>query len=775
MQLNQYLLEMKRVVLPLFILLIGCFYSFGQTLISGQIHGEDGPVAFATVGLKGLSTGTSADEDGYFELRDLAPGSYTLLISAVGYRVYQQSLTLAGNEQLRLGQIKIIEDVLGLEEVVVTGTMKETFVSDSPIKVDVITSKFLEINVAPTNIVESIAMVNGVEEVIECGVCGTNSIRINGLEGPYTAVLMDGTPMFGNLASVYGLNGIPASIIDRIEVIKGPSSTLYGSEAVAGVINIITKDPAKQPLFTADVRGTTHKESFGNFGYAPKLGKWDGYVGLDYGYINDFHDANGDGFGDLVNMDKIALFTKWSRQRSDFKKSFIAAKYYFEDRRNGVEDFVRNRAYRQLRGSGRIYGESIYTNRFELFGTQEFGDQESFKLDFSLSHHRQNSYYGTDFYEAHQNIAYANLLWYKSPGNHQLVVGATMRYQNYDDNTVATERSSQNNTSNNPNNQFIPGVFAQDEWRPSEYFSLLTGSRLDYYQEHGLIFAPRLNAKFKPGDWTTFRLNFGTGFRIVNLFTEDHAFVTGQRTVEILEDLSPERSYNITLNFNHIYTLGNGQGTFDVDAFYTYFSNKIIPDYDTPGKIVYSNSDGHAISKGIGINLSQRFLFPLSINLGFTLQDVTQNGISHTGEVQRTGIEFAPRYSGTGAINYRWKQPDLIFAWSFNLTGPMQLPEVFDLDGQGQPLLYPRPTRSNPYSIHNFQLSKQFKERNFSIYAGLANIFDLRQRVSPLVGYNDPNTAVGFSDHFDTVYAYAPLHGREFYLGFRWNTGKRSK
>ena len=120
--------------------------------------------------------------------------------------------------------------------------MKESFLSVSPVKVDVVTQKFLK-KVATANVMEVIENVNGLQKQINCGVCGTNDIHINGMEGPYTLVLINGMPIMSSLSTVYGLNGIPTSLIKQIEIIKGPSSTLYGTEAVAGVINILTKDP----------------------------------------------------------------------------------------------------------------------------------------------------------------------------------------------------------------------------------------------------------------------------------------------------------------------------------------------------------------------------------------------------------------------------------------------------------------------------------------------------------------------------------------------------
>ncbi|MEO1256762.1 MAG: TonB-dependent receptor, partial [Bacteroidota bacterium] len=354
-------------------------------------------------------------------------------------------------------------------------------------------------------------------------------------------------------------------------------------------------------------------------------------------YINDFDDENNDGFSDNINMDRISLFSKWDIHRPSGKKFTISGKYFYEDRRNGVQEFLTDRNYRELRGSDEIYGESIYTNRLELLGTYEFATSEDIKLDYSLSTHDQDSYYGADFYQASQNIAFGNFIWNKSLGDHKVTSGITTRYQTYDDNTVATE----SNGANKPDNQFIPGIFTQDEWIISGRFTALGGIRIDHYEKHGLMPAPRLNLKFKPSSWTTIRSNFGTGFRIVNLFTEDHAFVTGQREVIIEEELRPEESYNVSLNFNHIYTFGESQGMIDIDAFYTYFTNKITPDYETDGEIRYANTDGFAVSRGIGINIQQELSFPLSFNVGVNIQEVTE---TENGETRQ--IEFAPAWTG---------------------------------------------------------------------------------------------------------------------------------
>ena len=768
-----YLKQSLNLLVSLVLPSILCLSSaYAQSVIKGKLLSKGEGIPFAHVVLLDTEFGATTDENGKFEIKDVADGTYSFYASAVGYKHFKKEITIKNSTSVDFGKIELEEDVFGLEEVVVTGTMKETYISASPIKVDVITSKFLEKNTPATNIVEGITMVNGVQEVVACGVCYTNSISINGLPGAYTAVLMDGAPIYGNLASVYGLNGIPAPIIERFEVIKGPVSTLYGSEAVAGVINIITKDPQYQPKLSLDFMTTTHLESFGNVALAQKVGKWNGYVGLNYAYMNHYIDQNDDGFGDMIGMDRLSGFTKWSYKQKNNKKFTIAGKYYYEDRRNGVRDFFEDRNYRDLRGNDSIYGESIYTKRIEAFGTWELPTKQNFKLDYSLSLHDQDSYYGSDHYTADQKIGFTNFTWSKTNGRHQLLTGVTTRLQSYDDNTIATGDTINGVFKNNPDDQVIPGIFLQDELLVSEKLTALIGGRLDYYDAHGVIGSPRLNLKYKPSDWTTFRLNFGTGFRIVNLFTEDHAFVTGQRTVELVGDLKPERSFNFSLNMNHLFTVKESSGMLDVDLFYTYFTNKIIPDYETTGKIIYSNTDGFAVSQGIGVNWTQNLSIPLKWNIGVNFQSVVETE-KEDGVENSRDVEFAPDYTGIFILNYTWKKHKLEFAYNTRVTGPMALPEVYDIDGQGNTRSSSRPTESDIFTTHDFQITKNYPKRNLSIYAGIQNIFNTIQGYSPLVGYNDPNAAPGFSDQFDTSYAYGSLQSREFYLGVRWSLGRK--
>lgn len=764
---------MKTLVQLLLLLVITNPLWAQQGSIKGRILNSDAEAVIAAnvILLQDSITtnlGATTDLDGSFEIKEIPAGTYTLQTSYVGFATYNTVVQIENNA-LDLGLIRLTPTSGNIEEVVVTHKGANIF---TPTKVaptvavkHVVSPAALEKITAPTNLIEAVALVNGVQEEVACGVCFTNTISINGLPGQYTSVLIDGTPMYGNLASIYALNGLPTTMIDRIEITKGPSSTVFGSEAVAGVINVITKNPKTEPLISLDIMGTSHLESFNNFSIAGTVGKFSGMAGISHAYIGANHDDNGDGFGDIINLDRVSAFAKLTMKRPKNRRFSIFARYYYEDRRNGLLEYVKDRNYLRLRGDDQIYGESILTNRWEVLGTYDLPTQEYFKLDYSFSGHYQDSYYGSDHYVATQYVGFTNFNWNKYIKGHGLTAGLTLRYQYYDDNTVATIDST---TGNAPQHQFIPGLFIQDAWDISKKVAILFGCRIDYYKDHNVIPAPRFNIKYKPNIWTTFRLNFGTGFRVVNLFTEDHAFITGNRQVEVAEQLRPETSYNGSLNFNYVFTMGPSQGSINVDGFYTYFTNAIFPDYDTPHKIVYKNLNGYAQTRGFSVSYNQQFKFPLAFSLNYNMQWADQTNIDEQGIKTTNPLEYSPLYTGSLVINYNIKKWQLNIAYTGRLIGPMQLPEVYDLDVNGNPVATTRPTTSQPFSLHNIQVTKDFKKLNLSIYVGVQNLLDYRQRVSPLVGYNDPNAQPGFSNYFDTAYAYSPIHGREFYLGIRW-------
>ncbi|WP_395632659.1 TonB-dependent receptor plug domain-containing protein [Flavobacterium sp.] len=648
-----------------------------------------------------------------------------------------------------------------LDEVVISGTLKAVKRLENPVPVEVITTTFLKQN--PTsNVFDALQNVNGLRPQNNCNVCGTGDIRINGLDGPYTMVTIDGMPIVSALGTVYGLSGIPNSMMEKIEVVKGAASSLYGSEAVGGLINIITKKTKKNSFFAADMFTTSWLENNIDLGYnTPITKKIDALFGVNYFYYNNPIDDNNDNFTDIAIQNRISFFSKWNVNRSSGKEFSIISRYLYEDRWGGEMQWNKS-----FRGGDEVYGESIYTSRFEILGKYQLPVKEKMYFQWSLIGHDQNSVYGNSFYLAHQKIAFGQFLWDKNVKNHSLLFGSAFRYQYYNDNTPATATSDHST---------IYSAFVQDDIKLTQKTGILLGARYDYNSAHGSIFTPRLAIKWKPTQDDILRLNFGTGFRVVNLFTEDHQALSGARDVVIVDNLAPETSYNVNLNYLKKYKLQDlGILNLELSSWYTYFTNRIFANYDlNPNQIVYDNLNGFSRVFGLSANADWITPFGLKATVGasyfdpFTVQD---------------GESFVPlfteKYALNWAINYEIPNWFLSFDYTGNLTGPIRLPLLSDLD--------PRREYSLPFSVQNIQLTFK-KFHHFEIYSGIKNIFDWTpNRGNPflIARANDPfDQNVQFDSNgnavpsatnpygltFDPTYAYGPNQGIRFFLGLRYH------
>jgi len=656
-----------------------------------------------------------------------------------------------------------------LNEVVISGTLKEVTKLESPVPVEVYTSKFFKANPTPS-IFEALQNINGVRPQLNCNICNTGDIHINGLEGPYTMILIDGMPIVSGLSTVYGLSGIPQALIDRVEIVKGPASTLYGSEAVGGLINIITKKTFNAPLLSADIFATSWGEVNTDLSAKINAGKGaQSLLGLNYFNYQSPIDNNKDGFTDVTLQNRISVFNKWSFERKDNRLFSLAARYVYEDRWGGEMNWAK-----KYRGGDEVYGESIYTKRWELFGNYQLPFKEKLVFSFSTNGHNQNSFYGDIPYMADQYIGFGQLTWNKELGDHDIVSGLAYRYTYYDDNTPATA-DFDNPDQNKATHTKLPGAFIQDEITLDTNNKVLLGLRYDYNSIHGSILTPRVNYKWNSVDKNNIvRLSFGNGYRVANVFTEDHAALTGAREVVFRNELKPETSWNGNVNFVKKIFVGSSFIGLDATAFYTYFNNKIIADYDAdPNKIIYDNLEGHAVSKGISLNIDIAFTNGLKILFGGTAMDVysKEAGI-------KTSQLFTEKFTGVWNVGYTIKNLGLTIDYTGNLYGPMRLPLLSEHD--------PRKEYSPWWSIQNIQLTKTFK-KGFEIYGGVKNLLNWTpNKGNPFIiaRSNDPfdrnvqfdanGQAIVTPDNpygltFDPSYVYGPNQGIRGFLGIRYN------
>ena len=774
----------RQITVLILALLINIHTSSAQQhTIMGDVSDSEETLPFlsliVTGGTNDTTIYTSSDLDGRFLVSKLLPGSYQVKTSSIRHESFSRSVVFTNQTEEEI-KIKLSIKQAVLDEIVITGTMSATSKTESPVPVEVYTPTFFKKNPTPS-IYEALQNVNGVRPQINCAVCNTGDIHINGLEGPYTMVLIDGMPIVSGLSTVYGLSGIPMSIIERVEVVKGPASTLYGSEAVGGIINVITKSANKTPVFSADVFGSSWGEISTDLATKVKLNKnVQTLLGVNLFNYNNRIDNNADGFTDLATQNRFSIFNKWNFKRKENRIFSLAARYYHENRFGGEMDWTK-----ENRGGTDVYGESIYTDRWELFGTYQLPIKEKVVFQFSANSHDQNSVYGDTWYLADQKIGFGQLTWNKPIGTkHDFLFGSAMRYTYYDDSTPATASADPINPTNQPTNTYLPGIFVQDEIAINKQNKVLLGMRYDYNSSHGSIFTPRANYKITSKNKNNIlRLSLGTGYRVVNVFTEEHAALTGSREVIVASNLNPETSYNGNINF--VKKIFSTKSDFylgiDASLFYTYFNNKIFADYDrNPNQIIYDNLNGFAVSNGASINFDLVYK-NLSLLLGSTLMDVYS-----VEEDIKARQKLTERFSGTWALSWKNKKIGLSLDYTGNFYSPMELPTLGPLD--------PRPLSSPWYSIQNIQVTKALG-KSAEIYGGVKNLLNWTpwRKLSNneiIARANDPfDKNVEFDDNgdavstpnnpngltFDPAYIYGPNQGIRGFLGIRLTLMKSKK
>lgn len=731
--------------------------------LTGKISDRLENLSYANIYIQNTKFGTSSNDEGYYQIKNIPSGTYKIVVSSIGYNTKTIEITFNKDEKI-IQNFSLVSDN-SLDEIVVSGNLKPVSKSASSVPVDVYSKSFFKKNPTPS-IFESLQNVNGVRPQLNCNVCNTGDIHINGLEGPYTFVLIDGMPIVSGLSTVYGLTGIPQALIQRVEVVKGPASTLYGSEAVGGIINIITKKPSNSPLLFVDSFSSSWEEINTDIGFKYNASKKiQGLLGINYFNYQNIIDNNNDNFTDLTLQNRISIFNKLNIERSNNKLFTIAFRYVYEDRWGGETNWNKS-----FRGTDLVYGESIYTSRWETFGTYELTTTKNIRLQFSANGHHQDSFYGTDSYKADQLIAFGQLVYNKKiKKKHDLLFGIAYRYTTYDDNTFATSESD--GLTNKPSIIHLPGVFIQDEMNLTNQHKLLIGARYDYNSLHGTIFSPRVNYKWNSkNNKNILRFSIGNGFRVANIFTEDHAALSGAREVVFEGELSPETSWNANLNYVKKISINNTLVSLDASGFYTHFNNRILPDYETdPNKIIYANLNGFSVSKGVSLNSDISFPLGLTMNIGATLMDV----YIHENNIKKRQL-LTESFSGVWSISYKIKKSRIKIDYTGNVYGPMKLPLLSELD--------PRKGVSPWYSIQNIQVTKNIGT-SWEMYGGIKNILNftparnsIARSFDPFdsgVVFNSSGEAIATANNpyaltFDPSYVYASNQGIRGFLGLRY-------
>lgn len=621
---------MKRFVIALIMCISGMFaYSEGApsikdgNMISGHIieDGSEENIPYASILIVETGNGTMSNEQGQFEFRDLPAGKYTLRVSAVGYTTATKEVVVS-REYTTVVHFKMKVENIAIDEVVVSANRNETSRHEAPVVVSV-ASKLLFETVNSPDLAKSLNYITGLRVENNCQNCGFPQVRINGLEGPYSQILINSRPVVSALSGVYGLEQIPVNMIERVEVVRGGGSALFGANAVGGTVNIITKDPTSNSFSV-----TTNLACYDSSSWEQSMGANVSLVSKDNSYgiavyesyrNRNAYDHDGDGFSELgeLNMNTFGLRTYYRPTTS----SRLSLEYHTtaEKRRGGNkfdlqphESDITEQTLHTINSGGIAYdlGWDGYRNKLSLYT--------------SLQHIDRNSYYGAqrdpNAYGKTDDLTWvagatytgriANLLFAPSA----LTVGLEYQQNSLHDIMTGYKRDMKQEVR-------IASAFLQNEW-DMHLFTLLAGVRLD---KHNLIdnpiFSPRVNLLFKPNRNFQARLTYSTGFRAPQAYDEDlHVTAVGGEGVqiELADNLKEERSNSFSGSVDWTTSFGHWQSNILLEGFYTGLDNVFILE-DTG-----LNSDGFAIkerrngsgARVYGVNLDAK----LAHGKEFTLQ-----------------------------------------------------------------------------------------------------------------------------------------------------------
>lgn len=618
------------------------------------------------------------------------------------------------------------------------------------------------------NLWESSQLVAGLRPQNVCPVCHATDIRFNGLEGSYFMLLINDVPLLGSLSRIYGLTSLPASLIENLEVTRGPASALYGPEGVAGVLNLGITPPAPGIDLKMLLQGS-HLMDW-NADVTARLGRrsW-GWIGsLQAQYLNRKIDRNNDGYTDLPPVKRLStfhVFTIKNKRHAD--PITLITRILGEDRWGGQVQW--NRFWR---GSDSVYAESITSSHADILALWPFRVRRmSGGLLAGASLHHQDSYYGNRPYKATQYSGYfQNYLTLLKTRKVQLKCGSSLQYLWSDDNTTLTAEPQDSLISiNRPSEVWIPGLFAETEFIPLSSHRFLAGIRFDYHSIHGALPAPRFHYLWQPsGKKFQLRVGAGRAFRFVQLVAEEHAALNGSRSLEIQKPLRPESGWNT--HFSMASSLSTYETSFSVQGGtnFIWIKNRIFSDLEKDPQVLLMRNAGEGLQAATfyfnGALVWKSF--DLMLGTGFQNVRIAEDG-------QRKDFYYTEKYQfywNAGATIS--KSSTVLRCWGA-LTGPMRLPRQGALD--------PRPEYSRPFTLLNISVTQNV--RNFAFAIGVKNLLNFRPPATCLTRPHDPFDRLvvrnekgevvpteenPYAYTFDTTYCYASFAGWQFFWNIEW-------
>lgn len=731
---------------------------------------------YVIIQVKGTTIGTSTDKTGHFFLKNLPEGTFVIEAKYMGYTVQSQRITIKHDTSKELN-FKLEPSDMNLDEVVVSANRSETQRRLAPNLVNVIGGKLFDITQS-TCLAQGLNFQPGVRTEDNCQNCGFTQVRINGLDGHYSQILVDSRPVFSSLNGVYGLEQIPANMIDRVEVVRGGGSALFGASAIGGTINIITKEPIHNSAsFGHTFMSQGGANSFDNVTTGNvSLVTDDNKAGV-YAYgqtrTRQGYDHDGDGYTELPELNNQTFGLNSYLRLSPYSKLSLQYHGIHEFRRGGNkldqaphEANIAEQVEHNIQGGGLTY--NFYSpdekNRLSAYfsfqttarksyyggigeGTEE--DKETAEKAYGTTH--DFTYVaGTQYVHS-----FDKLLFMPS----DLTLGAEYNFDGLKDVILGYDRNFKQDVR-------IGSFFFQNEWKNKQW-SFLLGGRLDKHNlvDH-VIFSPRANLRFNPTENVNLRITYAGGFRAPQAFDEDlHVGVVGgERLVTVLADnLKEERSNSFSLSADLYHKFGNVQTNLLIEGFYTDLNNvfalRQLDQPDAQGNTVQERYNAYG-AKVFGLNLEGKAMFTrwFTLQAGLTLQQSHYDeAIAWNDEVPEQKYKKMMRTPNTYGYFTASFNPVKRFTASVtgNYTGSMLVGH-----SAGSGVEEPVAVNTPKFMEVNMKLSYDFticKYLTLQVNGGIQNITNAYQKDFDK-GWNR-----------DSAYIYGPSLPRSYFVGVKVN------
>jgi outer membrane receptor for ferrienterochelin and colicins len=732
------------------ILMLSMGKSFAQN-VSGIVldknNGKDEAIIGATVNWLGTKVATTTDIDGKFSIARAK--AKKLIISFVGYK--SDTIVISNETDLRI----YLQSENQLQEVVVRSS-STSIDRLSPIHTEILTSKALA-KAACCNLSESFETNASVSVSYADAVTGAKQIQLLGLAGTYVQTNVENIPSLRGLATTFGLNYIPGTWIQSIDIGKGAGSVVNGYESMTGQINV----ELQKPNLAEKIYLNTYANSLGrgeinlNLAHifkqkAENKPKWSVALLTHGSTMQTTIDKNNDNFYDLPKYTQVNFINRWKYESDKIVAQFGIK--YLHDTRSGGQINKNPISLDNL-----LYKFSNTTNRTEFFSkTAKLYQSKPYRgLGLILNGilHDSKSQFGFRPYDGKQQTLYGNLIYQDIFGNtnHSYKAGLSFLYDNYDEKFADLPYKRE---------EIVKGGFFEYTYKNLDKLTAVAGTRLDFHNLYGTIFTPRLHVLYNATESTALRLSAGKGFRVANPFAEYFGNLVSSRTIRILENIKPEVSWNYGVSLTKTF----GKSSLIIDLFHTNFQNQLIGDTEHPNFLYFYNSQGKNFANSAQIEVNLVPAPRLEFKVAYRYSDVWQTLGKSLGQQITVQKMFIPRDRILFNVGYALPYDKWKFDATLQYNGRRRIPNLattyLHTSYEAMPIQF-----APAFVNLNAQVSRSF--RRWDVYLGGENLTNFTQK-APIITPDNP-----FGSRFDAGSAWGPVVGRVIYFGTRYKLGGR--